>query len=89
MRRLTAGVLAVACLAGVPGYEWRGLNSLNLPGTTGSGDGSYTIQFGGCTKQTQNCLATPPGWNYAVRMYRPRKGILDGTWRLPQAVPAN
>ena len=27
-----------------PGCEWRGLNSLSLPGTEGSGDGSYTIQ---------------------------------------------
>jgi hypothetical protein len=23
------------------------------------------------------------GWNYAVRMYRPRKEILDGTWTFP------
>ena len=27
-----------------PGCEWRGLNSLSLPGTEGGGDGSYTIQ---------------------------------------------
>ena len=44
MRRLTAGVLAVVCLVGVSGCEWRGLNSLSLPGTTGTGAGSYTIQ---------------------------------------------
>ncbi len=36
--------LAAACLAMIPGCEWRGLNSLPLPGTEGSGDGSYTIQ---------------------------------------------
>lgn len=23
------------------------------------------------------------GWNYAVRLYRPRKEILDGTWPVP------
>jgi hypothetical protein len=24
-----------------------------------------------------------PGWNYIVRMYRPRQEILDGTWKFP------
>ena len=36
--------VVVTCLALVPGCEWRGLNSMTLPGTEGSGDGSYTIQ---------------------------------------------
>ena len=36
--------MIVACLSAIPGCEWRGLNSLSLPGTEGSGDGSYTIQ---------------------------------------------
>lgn len=43
MRRLLAGILAIACLS-VAGCEWRGLNSLSLPGTTGTGPGSYTVQ---------------------------------------------
>ena len=60
------------------------LNSLTAkPGP----DGSYTIQFGDCTKATVNCLVTPAGWNYAVRQYRPRKSILDGTWKFPEAQP--
>jgi len=25
-------------------------------------------------------------WNYIVRQYRPRKEILDGTWKVPQPV---
>jgi hypothetical protein len=37
-------------------------------------DGSVTVQFGGCTKDTLNCLPTFPGWNYVVRLYRPRAG---------------
>ena len=41
MRRLIAGL--VLCLA-LSGCQWRGLNSLTLPGTTGGGEGSYTIQ---------------------------------------------
>ena len=44
MRRMLAAALVVACLSAVPGCEWRGLNSLSLPGTAGGGDGSYTIQ---------------------------------------------
>jgi hypothetical protein len=29
-----------------------------------------------------------PGWNYIVRMYQPRKEIIDGTWKFPVAQPA-
>jgi phospholipid/cholesterol/gamma-HCH transport system substrate-binding protein len=43
MTRLLIAALVVACLAAIPGCEWRGLNSLALPGTAGSADGSYTI----------------------------------------------
>ncbi len=25
------------------------------------------------------------GWNYTVRLYRPRAEILDGTWKFPGA----
>ncbi|ORA33476.1 MCE family protein [Mycobacterium aquaticum] len=44
MTRLWIAALMVACLSLIPGCEWRGLNSLQLPGTEGGGDGSYTIQ---------------------------------------------
>jgi phospholipid/cholesterol/gamma-HCH transport system substrate-binding protein len=44
VKRLLTAALAVACLSAIPGCEWRGLNSLTLPGTAGSADGSYTIQ---------------------------------------------
>jgi hypothetical protein len=48
-------------------------------------DGSFTIQFGGCTQTTLNYLVTPSGWNYVVRQYRPRKAILDGRWKFPES----
>jgi hypothetical protein len=51
-------------------------------------DGSITVQFGGYDGQTPNCLPITPGWNYLVRLYRPRKDILDGTWKFPEARPA-
>ncbi len=50
-------------------------------------DGSITIQFGGCDGTTPNCLPIVPGWNYIVRLYRPQKEILDGTWKFPEAQP--
>ena len=49
-------------------------------------DGSVTIQFGG-DEGAPNCIPIMPGWNYLVRMYRPRKEILDGTWKFPEAEP--
>jgi hypothetical protein len=29
-----------------------------------------------------------PGWNYMVRLYRPRAEILNGSWKFPDAYPA-
>src|SRR5690348_13475239 len=43
MKRVLAALILLSVLA-IPSCEWRGLNSLSLPGTEGSGDGSYIIQ---------------------------------------------
>jgi hypothetical protein len=51
-------------------------------------DGSVAIQFGGCDGKMPNCLPIMPGWNYTVRLYRPRAEILDGKWTFPLAQPA-
>ncbi|MHC5011708.1 MAG: DUF1214 domain-containing protein [Planctomycetota bacterium] len=48
-------------------------------------DGSTTIHFGGDPDQP-NFLPIVEGWNYIVRLYRPREEILDGTWSFPQPV---
>jgi hypothetical protein len=53
-----------------------------------NGDGSVSVQFGDCNRETPNCLPIPSGWNYMVRLYRPQKAILDGTWKFPEAQPA-
>lgn len=45
-------------------------------------DGSVTIHFGGDPQQP-NFLPIVPGWNYIVRLYRPKKEILDGSWTFP------
>jgi hypothetical protein len=49
-------------------------------------DGSVTIHFGG-DPQAANYLHIMPGWNYLVRLYRPRPKILDGSWRFPGPAP--
>jgi hypothetical protein len=51
------------------------------------GDGAVAVQFGGCDGEIPNCLPIMPGWNYIVRLYRPRAQILDGTWKFPEAKP--
>jgi hypothetical protein len=47
-------------------------------------DGSITINFGGGSGAINN-LPITPGWNYIVRMYQPKKVIIDGVWRFPKA----
>jgi hypothetical protein len=50
-------------------------------------DGSITVQFGVSDGKTPNCLPIVSGWNYIVRLYRPRAEVLDGKWTFPQAQP--
>jgi hypothetical protein len=50
-----------------------------------SADGSVVVQFGGCDGKISNCLPTPAGWNYIVRLYRPRAEVLSGVWKFPEA----
>jgi len=71
-------------------FERNALNAYSLNNLTAkkSPDGSVTIQFGGCEASTPNCLPITADWNYMVRLYRPQKQILDGTWKFPAAVPA-
>jgi hypothetical protein len=66
-------------------------NSYTLNGTTAKkdADGSVTIQFGDCDGTAVNCIPITPGWNYWTRFYRPRKEILDGTWKFPEAQAVN
>ena len=52
-----------------------------------SADGSVVVQFGGQSGEATNLLPIMAGWNYTVRLYRPRKEILDGTWLFPEPQP--
>ncbi|GAC01506.1 hypothetical protein GONAM_28_00080 [Gordonia namibiensis NBRC 108229] len=48
-------------------------------------DGSITVRFIPDTSGDvpPNAIVTPEGWNYLIRLYRPRPEILDGTWTPP------
>jgi hypothetical protein len=50
-------------------------------------DGAVAVQFGGCDGKVPNCLPIVQGWNYTVRLYRPRAEILNGKWTFPEAQP--
>jgi len=45
------------------------------------------VHFGGCEDKRANCIPLTEGWNYAVRLYRPRPEILDGSWKFPSVEP--
>lgn len=66
-----------------------GAYSLNSSTATTSADGSVAVRFGGCDGRVANCLPISRGWNYTVRLYRPRKQVVDGTWNFPDAQLAN
>lgn len=61
--------------------------SINSVTAKPQADGSYVIHFGGDPKSATNFLAIKPGWNYLMRLYRPRQEIIDGTWKAPEPVP--
>jgi hypothetical protein len=72
------------------GYlEENKLNAYSLNNVTAKKDtdGGITIQFGGCDANTPNCLPTTPGWNYVVRLYRPRPEVISGKYKFPEAQP--
>lgn len=48
-------------------------------------DGSATIHFGG-DPEADNYIPIMDGWVSIVRLYRPKRELLDGTWKFPQPV---
>jgi len=70
-------------------YEKNALNAYSLNNITAAKntDGSVSVQFGGCDGKIPNCLPVMKGWNYTVRLYRPRPEILSGKWKFPEPEP--
>src|SRR5262245_42292690 len=61
----------------------RGVYSINNLTAKPDADASVTIQSGGDPSKAPNGIPIMAGWNYAVRMYRPRHEILEGKWTFP------
>lgn len=97
VRRLAAATAAALLTVGLSGCEWRGLNSLPLPGTAGGGPGAFTVtaQLPDVTNVQPNSRVrvgdvtvgnvtkiTRQGWHALVTMR------LDGNVELPDNATA-
>jgi hypothetical protein len=61
----------------------RGAYTINNITGVRNDDGTITVRFGDYPADVPNALPVPEGWNYLVRLYRPRPEILDGEWTFP------
>ncbi len=59
-----------------------GIYSYNNVTAKPNDDGSFTINFGGDPAE-KNYIPTTKGWSIIVRMYQPRKELIDGSWKFP------
>lgn len=57
--------------------------SVNSVTATPENDGSFVLHLAPDAEGLANHLYVMDGWNYAVRLYRPRPNVLDGTWTPP------
>ena len=57
--------------------------SINNKSAKKNKDGSITIHFGG-DPENINYLPTPKGWDCIIRLYHPRKKLLEGRWKFPE-----
>jgi hypothetical protein len=60
-----------------------GAYSVNNITAARNADDSITVRFGGDGDPAKNSLPITDGWNYLIRLYRPRPEVLDGTWTFP------
>lgn len=59
--------------------------SVNRVTAVRANDGSVVIDLGPePTGDEANFLAVMDGWNWTLRLYRPRPEALDGTWTMPE-----
>ncbi len=102
VHRLRVGEVPVDGFWSISVYNARGYFEPNARGAyTVNGytarrdlDGTVLVQFGGCGNEHEsasavNCLPVTPGWNYTVRLYRPRAELVSGEWTFPPAEPVD
>ena len=70
-------------------FEANPYDSYNINSVTArpEPDGSVTVDLAPTPDEFANHLFVADGWNYALRFYRPRTEILDGTWPVPEPEP--
>lgn len=76
---------------GADGYM-KSVNSiLNASNTKMNADGTFTVHFGSkeACGDVPNRLDAPEGWNFLMRVYRPGPSVLNGSYKLPDAVACN
>ncbi len=64
-----------------------GVNTINSIAATPESDGSVIVHFGIRGAGKPNFLPIMEGWNFLIRLYRPRPEALDGTWQPPAIRP--
>ena len=67
--------------AGYMSQNDRGVVSVNSVTAAPNADGSVTVRFG--DGDEPNAIPTPEGWNYMVRLYRPRREAQSREWIFP------
>lgn len=65
-----------------------GVYSVNSITGVRNQDGSITVRFGD-HDGLPNSIPITEGWNYLVRLYRPRTEIIDGSWSFPSISSAS
>lgn len=67
----------------------RHLYSVNSITGVPNEDGSITVRFKADAGEDAppNCIVTPQGWNYLIRLYRPRAEFFDGIWTVSSLTP--
>jgi hypothetical protein len=75
---------------GADGYMKSDNAIVNSSSVKLNADGTFTVLFGSkdLCGDAPNRLDVTPGWNYMMRVYRPGKSVLDGSYALPKAEPA-
>jgi hypothetical protein len=63
--------------------------SVNNVTATRSDDGSVVVNLAPEPAGLENHLYIMDGWNYIVRLYRPRTSVLDGSWTPPTPEPTD
>jgi hypothetical protein len=65
-----------------------GVNARNNVTAEKNADGSITINVGGPADGRKNYIPAEKGWNYVLRVYRPKSEVLSGDWIPPEMQPS-